>query len=728
MNKNYFFLLSLIFLITCSQKKPSQINEFDTDQPVFWYRQPLRILQTVLRQPDAVSYNADSVVAYMNRIHANVLVINGGGVVDFFQNSLPMAHVNHFMENRDILREITTACHKNNIKVIARVDFRGVEKDRYEQHPDWFARNKNGGPIMLTYTTPELYAPCYNSYYRNEHAVKFISHLFENYQIDGIWHNAVNFYQVCYCDRCRKEYRTFSGKEIPVESNPESDWEEFYKWRAVDAREQLTLMRNTVKKYGEDKTYTAEVFNMFDVNQQKHTGIDLYSAAEFFDFLVTVSFIADNSRNVEYKDLSYAASIVKFLKSLNSQKSPVILFGGNGTEHRYIYDPPADLRQWLWEAAANGGGFWNCYFNGSYPAVTLDTRNAYLSTDAYKYLENNESLIRNLQPVRDVALYYSKSSAQILGDEEFSYPIRGMIRMLEEAHFQFGFISDYDLSAKDLGKLKVLILPNVVNISHEHANLIRDWVSNGGKLMATYETSLYDESGNRLEDFRLADLFGVHFTGEIANTDIDCYQKIITRNALSAGFQKTTLIHNGDRTLLCVPEENTVVVTGYLPKINNQPPENAFPDNWNSHDPIAVRNSYGKGEVIYFANQPGRLNLTVGHPDYHQLLSNAVNVLLGDRVSLTTNAPASVHVYLNQDRQHLNRFQLTLVNTTAGPDRPIRNLVPVRDIEIRVPGGVSNILKDLYGGSEVQIKDDRVRISQLDEFCSMILEIQNAAH
>jgi hypothetical protein len=63
----------------------------------FWYQELLRILQRVLRQPDASSYNEDSLANYMNRLHANVWVINGGVIVDYFQNELPIANVNQYL-------------------------------------------------------------------------------------------------------------------------------------------------------------------------------------------------------------------------------------------------------------------------------------------------------------------------------------------------------------------------------------------------------------------------------------------------------------------------------------------------------------------------------------------------------------------------------------------------------------------------------------------------------
>ena len=706
-----FLLFSLLATI--------QLNAQPVDS-VYWYHKPMRILQTVMRQTDAADYNVDSLINYMKLVSANTLVVNGGGVVDFFQNTLPMAKVNPYIGDRDLLAEIVEGCHRANIKVIARVDFRGVEKARYDLHPDWFAKDEKGQPVILNYTTPLLYAPCYNSQYRNEHAVEYISHIMERYKLDGIWHNSVNFHHTCYCDRCQADYKTSKQKEIPLKASSVRDWEEYYHWNEGVAARQLTKMRNTVKKFGNDKSYAAEVFDMYKIEQQKHTGISLYSAAEYFDFFVIVAFVADNTARVEYKDIWYPAAIIKFLKSLEPHKAPVILFGGNGTEHRYIYDPPLDSRLWLWEAAASAGGFWNCYFNGYYPAGAPDKRNAYLAADAYQYLQKNESFLQDLQPVTDIGIFYSKPSGELVGDDAFTGSMRGLQRLMAENHYQYGFISDKLISPDALKAFKILFLPNTAALSTAHLNMIKDWVYQGGKLISSFQTSLYDEHGQARSDFGLGEVFGVTTLGDIVNTEMDCYQKIIRRNDLVRGMEKTDLLHNGGRTLLTRTLPGAEEVTGYLPKINNQPPENAFPATWETSHPILVLNRYGKGESIYFANEIERLNGTIGHPDYDQLLTNAVSFLNGKSILLKTNAPASVHIYLNQSAKHPKTYQLSLVNTSSSSQRPFRDLIPVNDLQVFLPFPVASA-ENLPGAGKAALKwkNNMITIPRLKEFSAL---------
>ncbi|MEP7322924.1 MAG: alpha-amylase family protein, partial [Saprospiraceae bacterium] len=682
-----------------------------------------RILQTVLRQPDAENYNVDSLVKYMKKTYSNTLVVNGGGIVDYFQNNLTMANINPYLGKRDLLAEIVEGCHRANIKVIARVDFRGVDKNRYGQHPDWFAKDEQGGPVILNYTQPELYAPCYNSYYRNEHAVEFISLLMDKYKLDGIWHNSVNFHQTCYCDRCQAKYTKDIGLKIPVRASSTTDWERYYQWNNTVAEEHLSLMQGTVKKYGEDKAYAAEVFDLYAVEQQKHTGISLYSAARFFDFLVIVSFITENKAQVEFKDFNYPAAIIKFIKTLEPQKSPVILFGGNGTEHRYIYDSPLEIRTWMWEIAAAAGGYWNCYFNGSYPAQAPDARNAYINTDAYKFILDHQDIIRTQYQVTDIGILYSKPSAEQTGDARFAGSLKGILRLLSENHYQYGFVVDRNLDMEQLKKFKVLLLPNVTVLSDTQIKTIKDWVAVGGKIISTYQTSLYNESGLELQNFGLSEVFGVDYLNGKVNTEIDCYQKIIKRNELVKGMELTNLLHNGGQTLLTRAQANASVVTGYLPKIINQPPENAYPENWDSPNPILVMNTYGQGESIYFANEIDKLNYAPGHPDYDQLLKNSIDYLIYGNKILKTNAPASVHVYLNQSVENSHSYQLSLVNTSGNLQRPLRTLIPVHEIEVELPFSIKNV-KLLYPSKDAKflIKGKKIYINKLEDFVCLKVE------
>jgi hypothetical protein len=265
-----------------------------SDKQLFWYQKPLRILQTVLREIDAENYDAASVVDYMKKAGCNALVVNGGGIFDFFQSSLEYAAPVPQLGQFDVLKAISEACRAAGFRTIVRIDFRGVTKDRWEKHPDWFAVDETGQPLINAAQSLSLCAPCYEGYYRNEYAERFLNYLLSSYPIDGIWHNAVLFHNVCHCPRCKESYSKFGGGEIPVIGKAsDEEFKKYYAWKAGSARKNLSFLRSVVKSHGEYVVYTAEVFSMWDVKRPIETGMDLYEAKDFFDFLVTVGFLTE---------------------------------------------------------------------------------------------------------------------------------------------------------------------------------------------------------------------------------------------------------------------------------------------------------------------------------------------------------------------------------------------------------------------------------------------------
>ncbi|MEO6001335.1 MAG: alpha-amylase family protein, partial [Chitinophagaceae bacterium] len=662
-------------------------------KPLFWYQRPLRIMHTVLRETDAKNYNANAVVAYMQKDGCNTLCVNAGGIVDFFQNPLQAANVNQFMGKRDILKEITTACKNAGIKVIARIDFRGVEEHIYKKFPDWFKKDADQNPVKTNYTHPVLYESCYSGHYRNEYANEFVSYVLKNYAVDGIWHNAPGFNGVCYCASCQAAYKAFSGKAIPIlKSNAGAELDEYMLWKVKAADQYMDKIKKTVKSFGDDKVYTAEVFSIYDVEQRLNSGVDLDSARNHFDILVSVAFLTQNGRkeNIPYEDLNYGSTIIKFLKSMSPDREAVVMYGGNGTTHRLVIDPPVDLKIWLWEILSAGGRFWNCYFS-NVPTLTNDNRNAYNESDAYQFVKANEKILEQHIPVANIGIYYSRPTRAayrepVMEGDRFGASIRGVESIMMENHIPHDFILEDQVSKERLAKYKLVILPNVRCMSDKEIEVLKEYVHGGGNIIATYVTSLYDTDGKERSDYGLNELFGVHYAGKRENTRTDNYQYILNKKhrLVEADSAQTELLFNAGYTALCKPTKDANVICTWVPTIQNQPPDKSWVEKFSTEFPTVVENKYGNGRVIYFSNQPDDLSYVVGHPDPRNLILRSIRYLAGSTIPIESNAPPSVHIGLTKSLIVPGQYILSLVNTTSGPVRPIRELVPVRDIHIKL--------------------------------------------
>ncbi|GHU77664.1 hypothetical protein FACS189462_0120 [Spirochaetia bacterium] len=710
----------------------------------FWYQENLRFLQTVLREIDIKDYDAAGVVAYMKKSHSNVLVVNAGGVIDFFKNPLEMANHNQFMKD-EILPKLCEEIHKAGMHVITRVDFRGVEKRRYNLHPDWFALDQDGNVKEGTSGNAKLSRPCYNSPYTGDYAEAFIDYLLSHYDIDGIWENSVGFdNSPCYCKRCRDIYREETGKEIPRlpkgPNDPAPDtpaFAEYRAWKAKHADIHLERLRKTVKKHGEEKAFCAEIFDLYNHGFSRNTGIDHGNAKKSFDFIVSCVFLNslhDATQTRTYDIINNAATTIRFSRALDPKKQPVIVTGNNGTRWRYTADPDLETRLWMWEIAGVGGGIWNCYFNGQHPAATHDRRGAYNEKDIYTYLADNSAIISDTIPAADVAIYYSLATKDrlIKGDErqdDFGVYIRGIERVLLEHHIQYSFIPDAELSAQRLKGIKALLLPNAAYISDHDLDIIRQYVKEGGGLIASKNTSLFDEKGNQRKDFGLADIFGVSYTGVTLDTANDTYQLIRDRNSpILKNIGDTDILINGGTTLLVKAiNENYQIAATHIPTIPNQPPEYAWIPEMKTDYPTIISGAFGKGRIVYFANSIEALAFTNGHEDYTEIYKNALDYVTGGDYLIKANAPRSVHVNVIADQNDENHLIAALVNTTGTSQRPIKEVVSV-PVELRIPlrGRSLKSSKILWGeGIKVTQENDAISITvpALGEFASVEIKL-----
>jgi hypothetical protein len=704
-----------------------------------WYRQPLCILQTVLRETDARNYDAAAVAGYMEKTGYNTLIVNAGGIVDFFQNPLPAANLDPFMGDRDILREIATACRAVGLRVVARVDFRGVEEGVFRQQPDWFSVDAVGQPMQLDYTRPHLYSSCYTGYYRNEHAEEFIRYLLTHYPLDGIWHNSIIFDGICYCPRCRESCLQATGAPVPdpASASPAA-LDRYMAWKASVADKHMARMQAAVKAFGDDKAYAAEVFSMFNPGARINSGIDLYNARNHFDFMVGVAFPIESTEPTRFAELNYAGTVVRFMKSMAPEKEAVVLYGENGTLHRYVMDPPVDLRIYLWEALAAGGRFWNANYVGAYPDVASDRRNAFNNIEACQFVRRHAKLLAQHVPVATVGIYYSRPtrlfyrSPSAQGDR-FDGGIKGVENVLVEGHVPYDFIPDDQLSPERLRRYRVVVLPNVRCLTEAEMDQLRNFVRDGGNLLATFATSLNDGDGMARADFGLADLFGCSFTGKIADTRQDCFQYILQpKNPLVAPDSAATgLLFNAGRTLLCHAAPDADVICTHVPEVHNQPPEKAWVESWSREFPTVVAHRYGKGRVLYFANQPDQISCDIGHPDARNLLLRGTRLLAGSPLPVETTAPESVHIGLTRSLTSPDQYILSLVNTTAGPVRPVRRLLPVFDLEVKLhlAGRELATHQVLRAQGKCRVEGHgpnvRVRVARLDDFCAVHLQMRS---
>ncbi len=123
-----------------------------------------------------------------------------------------------------------------------------------------------------------------------------------------------------------------------------------------------------------------------------------------------------------------------------------------------------------------------------------------------RFFHDNFDLYRGTNSVADVALFSSFAS---IGFDQGG-PLRSFMlasQTLIKDRLLFDIIFDEDL--ENLSKYRALFLPDTESLSDRQIEIIHKFVMNGGGLVATELTSLYNERRKRRRNFGLKDLFGV---------------------------------------------------------------------------------------------------------------------------------------------------------------------------------------------------------------------------
>ena len=335
---------------------------------------------------------------------------------------------------------------------------------------------------------------------------------------------------------------------------------------------------------------------------------------------------------------------------------------------------------------ANGLRPWFTKFAG----VVRDKRWLQPVEDLYTWHFRNQRYLRNERPLARVAMVYSQQTAQFYGAERARQKVEdhtlGYYHALIEARIPFEMVHDQLLDAAHVEQFRVLIFPNIAALSDAQCRQIRDYVTRGGGIVATHETSLYDEWGVRRKDFGLADLFGASYAGAVDARMQNSYLTLNNPHPLLAGLEDAPRIINGVsrvHTLTTIPLTNSPLTL--IPSYPDLPMEEVYPRVERTDIPEVFVRESGKGRVVYFPWDIDRTFWEVLSPDHGKLLRNAVDWAANEPRPVTVTGPGTLDVTLWKQRDSITVHLVNLTNAMMMKG-PIREFIstPPQKVVIRV--------------------------------------------
>jgi hypothetical protein len=395
---------------------------------------------------------------------------------------------------------------------------------------------------------------------------------------------------------------------------------------------------------------------------------------------------------------------------------PVVGLFGVGVEEAYRWkdsvQSPAEIRLWVADLLANGMRPWISKFAGA----LHDERWLAPVEEIYRFCHGAERYLRNERPLARVGVVYSQQTAWFYGGERtrerVEDPALGAYQALVEARIPFEMVHDQKLDAASLAPFRTLVLPNVAALSDAQCAQLRDFVRAGGGLVASWETSLFDEKGVERADFGLAELFGVSFVrrvpGPVRNGYLRLEHQAAHGHPLLAGLEDAPRIIHGAWLLdvkATVPFPNPPVTL--IPAYPDLPMEKVYVRQPKTDVPQVFLRDYGAGRVAYFPWDVDRVFWEVLAPDHFKLLRNAVAWATREEPPVTVSGPGVLDVTVWRQKGSLTVHLVNLTNPMMMKG-PVRELIPIGEqrVRVRLPEGVrAKAVRLLVAGSTPGVRE-----------------------
>ena len=657
------------------------------EPPPGWFDRPMRWAQLTLVENDPAQYDPDFWLDYFRRIHADAVCLSAGGCVAYYPTNIPLHHRSAWMKDGDPFGELMAGCRKLNMIVIARTDPHATYQDVCDAHPDWIAVDAGGRP-RRHWASPEMWVTCALGPYNFEFMTEVTREIVSRYKVDGIFSNRWAGSGMCYCEHCRRNFKAASGRDLPRTNDPQDPRRRNYiLWREQRLFELWRLWDAEIRKINPNARFIANAGGGALSNLDMKT-IGELAPTLFADRQARRGLMAPWANGKNGKE--YRATL--------GRKAIVGIFSV-GLEEPYRWkdsvQSAAEIRVWVADGIANDLRPWFTKFSGT----LYDRRWLGVVEDIYNWHYRAERYLRNEASLARVALVYSQQTATFYGGERAQQKVEdhtlGMYQALIEGRIPFEMVHDRLLDAEHIDRFKLLILPNIAALSEAQCGELRAYVKRGGSLLATHETSLYDEWGVRRQSFGLGDVFGVRFNGRTEGPMQNSYLKLEKDSGsgryhpILAGLEDAGRIINGVwrvdvSPLASYPNPPLTLIPSYP----DLPMEKVYPRQPKTDIPEVYLRQSGPSRIIYFPWDIDRTFWEVLCVDHGKLLCNAIEWATNEERPVTVSGPGVLDVTLWRQRDSMTVHLVNLTNPMMMKG-PFREAIPIgpQKLRVRLPEG-----------------------------------------
>lgn len=670
-----------------------------------WFDRPMRWAQVAFTEDDPGNFDLAFWLDYFRRIHADGACLSAGGCTAFYPTKIPLHHKSPWLKETDPFGDFVKGCRRLGMNVIARTDPHAIRDEVYRQHPDWVAVDAQGKP-RRHWASADLWVTCALGPYNFEFMTEVTREIVSLYQVDGVFSNRWTGHGTCYCEHCRKNFKDFCGLDLPRASHPRDPARRQYLvWHQQRLFELWRLWDREIKKINPRACFIA------NSGGGALSDLDMKTIGE----LAHILFADRQARRGLIPPWTNGKNGKEYRATLG--RKPIGGIFSIGVEEPYRWkdsvQTEAEIRIWVADGVAQGLRPWFTKFN----AKPYDQRWMPVVESIYQWHWKNERYLRSEQPLARVAMVYSQQTAAFYGGDRAREKVEdhalGFYQALVEARIPFEMAHDKLLDAAHLDRYRTLILPNIAALSDAQCRQLEDFVARGGNLVATHETSLYDEWGVRRSDFGLARLFGCSFNGQVEERQQNSYLALEKDpagpgHALLAGLEDTPRVINAVKRVHVKAHQARPAPLTLIPSYPDLPMEEVYPRVARTDLSMVFLQEIGPGRVVYFPMDLDRTYWEVLCPDHYLLLRNAVTWAAREESPLQVEGPGVLDLALWRQKDSITAHLVNLTNPRMMKG-PFQELIPVGPQKVRIqlpPGAQARAVHLLVAGGSPAYKLD----------------------
>ncbi|HEX3315634.1 MAG TPA: alpha-amylase family protein, partial [Gemmataceae bacterium] len=493
-----------------------------------------------------------------------------------------------------------------------------LQSEAYENHPDWRRIPTNTTVIpqvdMKKHPYGGMLCPLgpYGDFF-----IDVLAEILEKYpDVDAFSFDGLHHGGGCWCQHCRENYRKETGKEIPSADMNDPEFRRYQHWADRRMEDLVRRMQTRLKKIKPEvalvtwSTNAGRFGHFLSIPRNMPARMNLLLDAPDQEF-----WLDETNRGTTVVPAFANAYIWATTNHRVAFSEPYLMTHGNP----YGKDsfPPEEILRRMLLAVTYGAS----------PSIAV-SQPANLQQEIYKCLDEvqkRREWLTHKSPEPWAALVMSDNTRNFYGrsagmvEERYLASVFGTFRTAVEEHLPVTIINDWNLNRADLAKQKVLILPDTACLDDAQVAAIEEFVRNGGGLVASLDTSLFDEYGDPRRNFALAKVLGVDYRGQpvaagTAKEEIDVnFAKSIgpdywekRKNVFDFKQDVGSFLNQGK--MKTYVGKQTVTFKGPALRIEPTDPMAKVLGTLRTRSlagakefPAVVSRTYGKGRVVYFA-------------------------------------------------------------------------------------------------------------------------------